>query len=69
MPMFTTQDPTHCPKCQSKNIYLGQKIYKKDMYGEDTDTVILGMWFCNECGNVLGRKMSRYENDVDPDCV
>lgn len=69
MPMFTTQDPTHCPKCQSKNICLGQKIYKKDVYGEDTDIVILGMWFCNKCGNVLGRKMSQYENDVDPDCI
>ncbi len=69
MSMFTTQDPTHCPKCQSKNICLGQKIYKKDMCGEGTDTVILGMWFCNGCGNVLGRKMSQYENDVDPDCI
>lgn len=67
--MFTTQNPNHCPNCQSKNISLGQKVYKKDVWGEDTDTVILGMWFCNECGNVLGRKMNQYENDIDRNSI
>lgn len=41
--MFTTQDPSHCPKCQSKNIFLESRVYKKDMSGKDTDIVILGM--------------------------
>lgn len=67
--MFTFEDPSHCTKCQSKNIYLGQKVYKKDARGENTDTVIGGMWFCNECGSVLGRKVSQYENDIEPDSV
>ena len=34
-----------------------------DTWGEDTDIVVGGMWFCNECGNVLGRKVSQYENE------
>lgn len=67
--MHTTKNPTHCPKCLSKNITLADKIFKKDSQGEDTDTVILGMWFCNECGNVLGRKMSQYENDIDANSI
>ena len=56
--MVTFEDSGHCPNCQSKNIYLGQKVYKKDVWGEDTDIVIMGMWFCNECGYLLGRKIS-----------
>ena len=67
--MFTTQNPTHCPKCKSKNIFLGAKVFKKDVFGEDTDMVILGTWFCNECGDVLGRKMSQYENDLNPESL
>lgn len=67
--MSTFEEPSHCPSCQSKNIYLGQKVYKKDVWGEDTDIVIGGMWFCNECGNVLGRKLSQYQNDIDPRSV
>ena len=67
--MFTSGKPSHCPRCQSKDIYLGQKVYKKDAWGEDTDVVIGGMWFCKECGNVLGRKISRYENEIDPDSI
>lgn len=63
--MVTFEDPCHCPNCQSKNIYLGQKVYKKDVWEEDTDIVIGGMWFCGECGNVLGRKLSQYQNDID----
>lgn len=67
--MFTTQNPSHCPNCQSKNIALGQKVYKKDVWGEDTDTVILGMWFCDECGNVIGCKIFECENDIASDSV
>lgn len=67
--MFTTQKPTHCPNCSSKNIFLGGKIYKQDVFGEDTDTVIMGTWFCNDCGTVIGRKMSQYENDLDPESI
>lgn len=67
--MFTTQNPRHCSKCQSKNIILGQKVHKKDVWGEDTDIVIMGMWFCNECGYLLGRKISRYENEIDQNSI
>lgn len=67
--MFTTQNPNHCPKCMSKEIYLGDKIFKKDEDGEDTNIVILGTWFCNECGDVIGRKISQYENDLNPDSI
>ena len=41
--MLTTQDPSHCPRYQSQNIYLGQKVYMKNVWGEDTDAVVLGM--------------------------
>lgn len=58
--MIAYEDPSHCPRCQSKNISLEQKIYKKDVWGEDTDIVIMGIWSCNECGDVLGRKISQY---------
>ena len=67
--MFTTQNPRHCPQCQSKNIILGQKVYKKDVWEENTDIVIGGMWFCNECGNMLGRKISQYQNEINPDSI
>lgn len=67
--MLTFGKPSHCPNCQSKNIYLGQKVYKKDVWKEDTDIIIGGTWFCGECGNVLGCKMSQYENNVDPDSI
>ena len=63
--MFTTQDPTHCPDCMSKDIILGDRVYKKDAFGEETDIIILGTWFCNKCGNLIGRKISRYENDLN----
>ena len=67
--MWTSKDPTHCPKCMSEEIYLGNKMYKKDVFGEDTDTIILGTWFCDKCGEVLGRKMNQYENDLDPNSL
>lgn len=67
--MVTFEKPTHCPSCKSKNIYLGQKVYKKDVWGKDTDIAIGGMWFCNECGNVLGRKLSQYENEIDRNSI
>ena len=67
--MWTTQNPTHCPNCMSRNIELGDKVYKKDVFGEDTDIVILGSWFCNDCGNLIGRKMNQYENDLDKESL
>lgn len=67
--MLTFKEPTHCPSCKSKNIYLGQKVYKKDVWEEETDIIIEGMWFCRECGNVLGRKMSQYGNDIDENSI
>lgn len=67
--MFTTKNPTHCPECLSKDIYLGNKEFIKDAFGNDTDIVRLGIWFCNKCGNLIGRKMNQYENDVDPDSI
>lgn len=67
--MLTTKNPTHCPNCMSKDIYLGDKVFKKDKNGEDTDTVILGAWFCNQCGDLIGRRMNQYENDLNPDSL
>lgn len=67
--MFTFKEPSHCPQCQSKNISLGQKVLKKDVWEEDTGIVIGGTWFCNECGNILGRKVSQYENEIDPNSI
>lgn len=67
--MFTFENPNHCPKCLSNNVTLGNRTFKKDIYGEETDTVILGMWFCKECGNVLGQKISQYENDIDTNSI
>lgn len=67
--MYTFEEPSHCPQCASKNIVLAYKTYKKDVWGEDTDIVIGGTWFCNECGNLLGRKVSRYENEIDPNSI
>ncbi len=67
--MFTFEEPSHCPNCKSRNISLGQKVYKKDVWEEDTDIVIGGIWFCNECGNVLGRKISQYQNDIDRNSI
>lgn len=67
--MFTFEDPSPCPSCQGNNIYLGQKVYKKDVRGEAIDIAIGGMWFCGECGNVLGCKVFQYENDIDSDSV
>lgn len=67
--MWTSEEPTHCPSCMSKDIYLADKVYKKDAFGEDTDIVILGTWFCTKCGNLLGRKMNQYENDLDPNSL
>lgn len=69
MSILTFEEPSHCPQCQSRNISLGQKVYKKDVWGEDTDIVISGMWFCNECVNVLGRKLSQYENEIDRNSI
>jgi len=67
--MSTFEEPSHCPKCQSKNISLGQRVYKKDEWGEDTNIVISGMWLCNECGNVLGRKISQYQNEINRNSI
>ena len=39
------------------------------MCGEDTDIVIYGIWFCNNCGSLLGRKISQYENEIDKNSV
>lgn len=63
--MQTFEEPSHCPVCDSKNIVLAEKVYKKDEYGEDTAVAVSGNWFCNDCGYYLGRKISRYQNDID----
>ncbi len=49
--MSTFEEPHHCPKCQSKNISLGQRVYKKDVWGEDTDIVISGR-YCKIGGDI-----------------
>ena len=51
--MFTFEEPDHCPSCQSKNIVLGQKVFKKDVWGEDTDIVLL-----NPYGSIYGKRFN-----------
>ena len=67
--MWTTQNPTHCPKCGSKVLDFSPELCKKDENGEDTDKAIAGAWFCGKCGDLIGRKMNQYENDVNPDSL
>nr|WP_288829766.1 hypothetical protein [uncultured Clostridium sp.] len=62
--MITTKDPVRCPSCGGKNVYLAGRDFKKDVWGEDTEEVISGTWFCRDCGEPMGRKISRYDNDI-----
>ncbi len=63
--MITTRDPVRCPSCGSSNVYLACKKFEKDVWGEETEEVISGMWFCGDCAQPLGGKISKYNNDVD----
>ena len=67
--MQTFSTPNHCPKCQSKNIYIMGPDYQLDAWGDETDIIISGIWTCKDCGDVFGRKTSRYQNDVDSDSL
>jgi predicted nucleic-acid-binding Zn-ribbon protein len=67
--MYTEKEPNHCPKCLSKNLFLEPIRLKKDRQGMDTDTVTLGVWYCNKCGELVGRKMSEFYNDIDANSI
>ena len=67
--MLTPKNPKHCPKCLGNNITLENKVFGKDSRGKDTDIVILGMWICSDCGKTIGRRMSPFENDLNPDSI
>nr|WP_288828501.1 hypothetical protein [uncultured Clostridium sp.] len=63
--MITTKDPVRCPSCGSKNVYLAGREFEKDEWGDETEEAISGMWFCRNCGQPMGGKLSKYTNDVD----
>lgn len=63
--IYTDKNPSHCPKCMSENIELTDKHFKKDMNGKKNNRPFLGIWMCNNCGNVIGRRMNEYENEID----
>ena len=63
MCMWTIKNPTHCPKCLSEKVCL-EKISDKDEKIKK-EISLLGVWYCTECGNMIGRKMNQYENDID----
>lgn len=67
--MITFSRPLKCTDCGSRNVGLGAIEYKKDVFGEETEEVIGGTWFCNDCGYVLGRKISKYENDINDESI
>lgn len=61
----TCKNPSHCPKCLSNNIDLFEKHFKKDKNGKDTNIPIIGMWMCNECGDIIGRRINEFQNELD----
>lgn len=61
--MWTTKTPTHCPKCSSEDIYLDKPFVKDEKANKKITH--LGIWYCKRCGNLVGRKMNQYENDID----
>lgn len=61
---YTKEEPTQCKKCGSKKIYLDVHAYVKDKNKKDTNEPQLGMWMCEECGEILGRKMSKEYNEI-----
>ena len=61
--MWTTKNPTHCPNCSCEDIYLEKESDKDEKINKEI--VHLGVWYCNKCGNMIGRKMNQYENDID----
>ena len=48
--MWTTQNPTHCPKCGSKVLDFSPELFKKDENGEDTDKAIAEHGFVENVG-------------------
>lgn len=52
-----SKNPTRCPKCDSKNISLENKQFKKNLNGEITDVMYLGLWMCGDCGNDIRRRI------------
>ena len=57
--VHTSKNPSHCPKCKSDRISLENKEYCNEK-------VNLGMWMCLNCGHIIGRKMSVFDdNEID----
>ena len=57
--MHTSNNPNHCPECESDRISLENKVYYKGK-------INLGIWQCLECGYIMGRKISIYDdNEID----
>lgn len=65
--MWTTKNPTHCPECSSEDIYLKKQSDKDEKI--NAKNTRLGVWYCNKCGNIIGRRMNQYENDIDENSI
>jgi len=69
MRIKTSQSPIQCYKCSSKSIGLYDKHFKKDANGKETDVPYLGIWMCDECGEVIGRMIGEDYSEVHPDSL
>ncbi len=69
MRIKTSQCPTQCFKCSSKSVSLYDKHYKVDKNGKKTSIPYLGIWMCDECGEIIGRMLGENINEVHPDSV
>lgn len=57
--VHTSKKPSHCPECESQEVSLENKMY-------NDGKVNLGIWLCNKCGYIIGRKMSVFDdNEID----
>ncbi len=65
--MITKENPKMCPACGGTDVSMTGKVFEKDFNGEEY--VKSASWFCYQCGNIIGTKISRYENDIDPKSI
>ena len=62
--MKTFKKPKKCPSCGSNNIYLDFVEYIKDVWGEDTNIINSGSYFCKDCGEFVG-SLPKTKDDND----
>ena len=67
--IITSKSPKKCPKCMCKKISLYDVHSTKSICDGNRDIVFLGKWMCENCGYEVGRKINRYENELDSNCI